>query len=177
MIQRWFRMVKPELAERYCNIYFPSKEDKIRWEKIAEDKHVPLSRFVYETVEASLAGETGTPRYEMVKELAQLREENRKQREELKLKTLVLEKYETELFKLKHKAFSEPKEFEGMRRYSEELVAILRPGRIVNGNEILRELSVDPKDSESVKLVSNQLENLQGFGLVKETSSGWKWIG
>ncbi|MGD0952204.1 MAG: hypothetical protein ABR985_07395 [Methanotrichaceae archaeon] len=170
-------MVKPELAERYCNIYFPSKEDKIRWEKIAEDKHVPLSRFVYETVEASLAGETGTPRYEMVKELAQLREENRKQREELKLKTLVLEKYETELFKLKHKAFSEPKEFEGMRRYSEELVAILRPGRIVNGNEILRELSVDPKDSESVKLVSNQLENLQGFGLVKETSSGWKWIG
>jgi hypothetical protein len=170
-------MVKPELAERYCNIYFPSKEDKNRWEGVAEEKGVPLSRFVYETVEASLAGETGTPRYEMVKELAQLREENRKQREELKLKTLVLEKYETELFKLKHEAFSEPKEFDGLRRYSEELVAILKRGRIASGNEILRELSIDPKDSESVKLVSNQLENLQGFGLVKETSSGWKWLG
>ena len=118
-----------------------------------------------------------TTRYEMVKELAQLREENRKQREELKLKTLVLEKYETELFKLKHEAFSEPKEFDGLRRYSEELVAILKRGRIANGHDILRELSIDPKDSESVKLVSNQLENLQSFGLVKETSSGWKWIG
>jgi hypothetical protein len=113
----------------------------------------------------------------MVKELAQLREENRKQREEFKLKTLVLEKYETELFKLKHEAFSEPKEFDGLRRYSEDLVAILKRGRIVSGHEILRELAIDPKDSESVKLVSNQLENLQGFGLVKETSSGWQWIG
>jgi hypothetical protein len=170
-------MVKPELAERYCNIYFPSKEDKNRWEKIADKKGVPLSRFVYETVEDSLAKETDAPRYEIVKELAQLREENRKQRDELKLKTLVLEKYETELFKLRHEAFSQPKEFDGIRRYSEELMAILRLGRIVNGNEILKELSIDPKDSESVKLVSNQLENLQGFGLVKETSAGWKWIG
>lgn len=170
-------MVKPELTERYCNIYFPSKDDKKRWEKVAKKYGVPMSRFVYETVEASLAGETSTPRYEMVKELAQLREENRMQREELKLKTLVLEKYETELFKLKHEAFSELKDFQGMRRYSKDLVALLRPGRIVGGNEILRGLSVDPKDSESVKLVSNQLENLKDFGLVKETSSGWKWIG
>ena len=113
----------------------------------------------------------------MVKELEQLREENRKQREELKLKTLVLEKYETELFKLKHKAFSKPKEFDGVRLYSEELVEILKRGRIVNGHEILKDLSIDPEDSESVKLVSNQLENLQGFGLIKETANGWKWTG
>jgi hypothetical protein len=170
-------MVKPELAERYCNIYFPSKEDKHRWEKVAEEKGVPLSRFVYETIEDSLAGETDAPRYEMVKELEQLREENRKQREELKLKTLVLEKYETDLFKLKHEAFSKPAEFDGVRRYSGELVEMLKHGRIINGHEILRRLSIDPEDSESVKLVSNQLQNLQGFGLVKETSSGWKWIG
>ena len=170
-------MVKPELAERYCNIYFPSKEDKHRWEKVAEEKGVPLSRFVYETVEASLAGETDAPRYETVKELEQLREENRKQREELKLKTLVLEKYEIDLFKLKHEAFSKPTEFDGVRRYNGELVEILKRGRIINGHEILRQLSIDPGDSESVKLVSNQLQNLQGFGLVKETSSGWKWTG
>jgi hypothetical protein len=170
-------MVKPELAERYCNIYFPSKEDKHRWLKVAEEKGVPLSRFVYETIETSLSAEQNTPRYEVVKELDQLREENRKQREELKLKTLVLEKYETELFNLKHKAFSKPKEFDGVRRYSEELVEILKRGRIVNGHEILKDLSIDPGDSESVRLVSNQLENLQGFGLIKETTNGWKWTG
>lgn len=170
-------MVKPELAERYCNIYFPSKEYKRRWEKVAEEKGVPLSRFVYETVEASLSEETVTPRYEMVKELEQLREENRKPREELKLKTLVLEKYETDLFKLRNEAFSKSVEFEGVRRYSGQLVEILKLGRILNGHGILKELSIDPGDSESVKPVSNQLENLQGFGLVKETSNGWKWVG
>ena len=31
-------MVKPELTERYCNIYFPSKEDKHRWQEVAEEK-------------------------------------------------------------------------------------------------------------------------------------------
>jgi hypothetical protein len=40
----------------------------------------------------------------------------------------------------------------------------------------LKELGVDPGETEAVKLVNNQLESLQRFGLVKETAQGWRWI-
>ena len=120
-------------------------------------------------------GETQTPRPELAKELAQLREENRKLRDELKLKTLVLDKYEAKLYKLRYDAFSKPEEFNGVRKHDVELVAILKRGRTLDGYEILKELGIDPKDSEAVKVVSNQLENLRRFGLVDETLTGWKW--
>jgi hypothetical protein len=168
-------MVKAELTERYCNVYFPSKADKIRWENLAKEKNVPLSKFIFETVEASLDGDADTPRPELAKELAQLREENRKLRDELKLKTLVLDKYEAELYKLRYDAFSKPEDFDGVRRHDEELIAILKRGRTLDGYEILKELGIDPKDSEAVKVVSNQLENLRRFGLADETPNGWKW--
>jgi hypothetical protein len=40
----------------------------------------------------------------------------------------------------------------------------------------LKELGIDPGETEAVKLVNNQLESLQRFGLVKETNQGWRWI-
>jgi hypothetical protein len=93
----------------------------------------------------------------------------------LKLKTLVLDKYEAELYKLRYDAFSKPEDFDGVRRHDEELIAILKRGRTLDGYEILRELGIDPKDSGAVKIVSNQLENLRRFGLADETPHGWKW--
>jgi hypothetical protein len=90
---------------------------------------------------------------------------------------LVLNKYETDLYKLRYEAFAELEEFDGARRHDEELIAILKRGKTIDGYEILKELKIDPKDSDAVKLVSNQLENLRRFGLAKETGNGWRWTG
>jgi hypothetical protein len=89
-------MVMPDKT-RYVYVYLPSVEDKHRWEKFAQDAGVPLSKFVIQSVEDSLADSEFRPRAEMTKEIGKLRSDNKQLRDELKLKNIVLEKYETEL--------------------------------------------------------------------------------
>ena len=65
---------------------------------------------------------------DLIKEISDLREENQTQKEEIKLKSLVREKYETELFKFRHESFLQP-EFQGTQQFSEALVNLLKKGR------------------------------------------------
>ncbi len=65
---------------------------------------------------------------------------------------------------------------EGTRRHDQELINVLKRGKALEGYTILKELSIDPGDTEAVKLVNNQLESLRRFGLVEETGNGWRWI-
>jgi hypothetical protein len=168
-------MVKPDKS-RYVYVYLPSLEDKKRWEKLAEEAKVPLSKFVIEMVEDSLAESEFKPRAEMTKELGKLRSDNRQLRDELKLKNIVLEKFETELKRYRSEAFLENK-FEGVRKYNKEIIAILKRGRVVDSYSLLEQLGINPSDADLVKSVSNQLEDLEAFGLVASTSRGWRWIG
>ena len=135
-----------------------------------------MSKFVFEAVEAFRAAKDETPRYEMVKELAEAKEEVQKLRTELKMKTLLLEKMEAEVYKVRYASFQEIEMGEGTRHHDQELINILKPGKALDGYSILRELAIDPCETEAVKLVNNQLESLKRFGLVEETAKGWKWI-
>ena len=67
------------------------------WQKMQAFK---LSKWIYETVELHLDEEQPNSRLDVIGELAQLPEDKNKLRDELKLKSLLIEKYETELFKL-----------------------------------------------------------------------------
>lgn len=42
--------------------------------------------------------------------------------------------------------------------------------------DFLSTLAEEGYDSDAVRLISNQLEELRRFGLVKETASGWRWM-
>jgi hypothetical protein len=117
-----------------------------------------------------------TPKSDMVKELAESKEEVQKLRSELKMKTLLLEKLEADVYKARYAGFQEVQMGEGTRRHDEEIIKVLRRGKAVEGYALLNELSIDPRDTEAVKLVNNQLESLRRFGLVEETANGWKWI-
>jgi hypothetical protein len=103
------------------------------------------------------------------REVAVLKKENRE-------KNLLLEHYETELYKARQKAFREVDSDEATE-YDSRLVDMLRQGRTIDSYRILSERGIDPNDSQAVRLVKNQLEELRRFGLVKETPSGWRWIG
>ena len=168
-------MVMPDKS-RYVYVYLPSAEDKHRWEKFAEDAGVPLSKFVIEAVEDSLAESEFRPRAEMTKEIGKLRADNKQLRDELKLKNIVLEKYETELKRYRSEAFLEDK-FEGVRKYNKEIIAILKRGGVVDSYSLLEQLGINQKESDLVKAVSKQLEDLETYGLVISTSRGWRWIG
>ncbi len=56
------------------------------------------------------------------------------------------------------------------------MVSMLQEGKTLSSYKILQELGVDLNDSDAVRLISNQLEELRRFGLVKETAAGWRWI-
>jgi len=168
-------MVMPDKT-RYVYVYLPSVEDKHRWEKLAEEAGVPLSKFVIEAVEDSLAESEFRPRAEMTKEIGKLRSDNKQLRDELKLKNIVLEKYETELRRYRSEAFLEDK-FEGVRKYNKEIITILKRGGVVDSQSLLEQLGIDPKESDLVKAVSRQLEDLEVYGLVASTPRGWRWVG
>jgi predicted DNA-binding protein len=169
-------MVMPDKS-RYVYLYLPSAEDKARWEKLAEQAGVPLSKFVIEVVESSLAEESDfKPRGELVKEIGKLRSENKLLRDDLNQKKIVLEKYETELKRYRSQAFVENK-FEGVRKYNRELIAVLKQGIVLDSYKLLEELGIDPNDSQLVKAVSQQLEELEAYGLITSTQRGWRWAG
>ena len=98
-------MVKPDKS-RYVYVYLPSAEDKKRWDNLASEAKVPLSKFLIAIVENALADEAEIkPRAELVKQLGSLKDEIRTLHEELKLKNIVLDKYENELKRYRSAAF------------------------------------------------------------------------
>jgi hypothetical protein len=166
-------MPRPSHFSRQFLIYLPTEKDLDNWKELAKAAGISLNKYIYEMVERGRV--EALPRTDLIKEISELREENQKQREELKLKSLVLEKYETELFKFKHESFLQP-EFQGTQQFSEALVNLLKKGRTYSGQELLKSLNIDPKDSEAVRIVHGQLQILQDFKLIEEIVTGWRWI-
>lgn len=166
------------IKKRAIYVYLPSVEQKERWEEYARRQGTSISKFVTEHVENSLRQEE-EPSYQsrgdlwrMVKEL---KEQLHKATREKKVLELALERLEAELRRYRAQPFLE-EDFMGVRGYQKELVEILREGKVVGSDEILSRLGIDPSEQEAVKAVSKQLENLEGYGLVKSSPKGWKWI-
>jgi len=156
-------------------IYPPSKELIEEWRAASRKNGTSLNNYIIEMVEKSRRSDNSNQRPELSRELSNLKEENAKLRNELRIKELILQKYESELYKLRHEAFSDQDQ-QGQREYDEKLVVALRRGRVMGEREIYSELGIDPRDVEAVKLVSNQLKGLRRYGLIEETSRGWRWI-
>jgi hypothetical protein len=169
-------MTLPKYNDRRFELYFPSAEDLKRWKSIAEAAKMPLAKWIYETVEQHQAIKEAGLRTDQLKELADLKEEVQQLRGMVRIKDTLLQKLETELYKSKYAVF-EDAEVEGITKYDEELIKVLKRGKTIEGHAILRELGIDPKDSQVIRLLKNQLEILRNYGLVTETSYGWRWIG
>ena len=159
---------------RYTEIYFPSEKFLERWKEKAKDARMPLSSWVFATVEATIDG-TIEPSQEITSHNVSLQEENRRLRRELEKDEAKLRELETQIFKLQHSSiFSDT---DNRRVYSGKLIKALRSGGTWPGCELLEELGVSPNDTEVVQSVSAQLQALQDFGLISENARGWKWIG
>jgi predicted DNA-binding protein len=169
-------MVMPDKS-RYVYLYLPSAEDKARWDSLAKEAGVPLSKFVIEVVESALDENSDfKPRGELVKEIGKLRGENKELRDDLKQKKIVIEKYENELKRYRSEAFLDDR-FKGVRKYSTQIIKIMKRGVTVDSYKLLEELGIDPKDSDLMSAISKQLEELEAYGLVTNTPRGWRWVG
>jgi hypothetical protein len=169
-------VVKPDKS-RYVWLYLPSRNDKARWSELAEKAKVPLSKYIIEIVENALAEESDLkPREETVKELSRIKEDNKRMADELRLKNIVLDKYENELKRYRSEALLLD-EFQGTRKYSKELITLLKQHETLDSYRILEALGIDPKEADLVKCVSSELEALENYGLVVSTPRGWRWVG
>lgn len=163
-------------AKRSATIYFHREEELREWAAEAKTLGCSLSNYVLEMVSKSRATLTSSPRADISKDMDLLKRENMDLKKDNREKELLMSHYETELFKLRNKIFQEVDE-EGIGEYDARLVGILRKGKTVDSYRLLSDMGIDPGDSEAVKLVKNQLEELRRFGLVKETANGFRWVG
>ncbi len=162
--------------ERYSYVYHPSRPHKERWEKAAAKAHTSLSKFIIAAVDGLLdENEEFQPQREMVRELEALKKENKTLRDDILQKSVVLERYEADLKKYRSQSFLD-EDYVGVRPYSKEIVDLLKSRGQADSYKILEALGVDPRESDLVKAVSTQLEELEGFGFIKAEGRSWKWI-
>jgi hypothetical protein len=172
------RVKTKTIKERAIYVYLPSQEMVKEWKTLAEKAGVSTSKFVQEHVENSLAQEKEEqfiPRTKLIKQLKALEEENSKLRADNEMLRRAYERLDQELKHYRAKPFLE--EFRGPRTYERELIKILKEHKQIDSDALLKTLSINPKDSDLVKAISKQLENLETYGLIEATLGGWRWIG
>ncbi|MFB6310848.1 MAG: hypothetical protein ABEH64_06665 [Salinirussus sp.] len=164
------------IKDRRVDVYVDTIDRKERWSRIADEEDESLSQFVQQCVEYAI--EKGGPDFtelgEESKRIQELEEEVSELRRDVKQKEMVIEKLEAELTELRTKPFTE-EEFEGRRKYDEEMIDELQRADRISGDELLRRLNVDPSDTEVVKGINTQLQQLEEYGLVRSTPKGWEW--
>ena len=167
------------IKQRSIYVYLPSVEIVKDWKAKAKKSSASISRFVIEHVTNSLRQEEEEEGYKSRAELLQQIREKDEQIEKLtrenKIVELALERVENELERYRAAPFLE-EDFKGIRRYDRRLIELLKKGEAVDSDHLLRILKIDPRDTPLVKAVSNQLENLEAYGLVEKTRRGWKWV-
>jgi hypothetical protein len=169
-------MPREEYRNRYTSVYFGTQEEKLFWEKFAQERGTTLSNLIFEGLSSLRDKETAKPRPDLIKENEDLRDELRQVRSEIKLKSELLHRYEDENYKLRFANFESVDPHSGSRKFDVELIKLLKgKNKTFNSGDILDALGIDSHDIQSVKLVRNHLESLLRFGLVTENSSGWRW--
>lgn len=165
------------IKRRAVYVYLPAEEMAERWKQRAKRSHSSISKFVVERVEDSLRkeGDEDQPkRIELIKQLKELKVENEKLGRDNEILRKAYERLDSEVKRYRAKPFL-VEGFKGVRKYDRKLVELLRRGRVVSSDEILEELGIDHSETDLVKAVSRQLENLEAYGLVKATARGWQW--
>jgi hypothetical protein len=168
------------INERYVYTYLPSVEMVKDWKARAKKSKISISQFVYEHVTNSLRQEDEEenykPRSELIEEIRKRDETIEKLTRENEITSLALERVESELRRYRADPFLEDN-FQGIRKYDIKLVELLKKGEAIDSDHLLRKLKISPRETDLVKAVSRQLENLQAYGLVEKTHRGWKWVG
>jgi hypothetical protein len=163
-------MPSKEYKGRHVEVYLPTEELFRKWTEKAKEAGMKRSSWVIARVEAA-EEESLAPKIAGAQ--SELKEENRRLRQELELKDRLLQAQETELFNLRNAAFLGP--IRGKAHLEERLVEALRSGGVWSSNDLLKELGVDSRDGQSMQALVGQLQLLQDYGLVVESARGWSW--
>jgi iron-sulfur cluster repair protein YtfE (RIC family) len=166
------------IKDRRVEVYLDSLERKQRWKEHAEEADDSLSTFVQRAVEYAIkqGGPDAKTLAEDTQLIQELEEEVADLQQQLKEKDMVIEKLETEAQRRRVEPFLE-EVHEGVREYDQELVSVLKDAERVTADELVRRLGIDRTNTEVMQGLTQQLEHLERYGLVKNTANGWRWEG
>ena len=166
---------KKELKQRAIYVY-PPADMASNWKKRAETSSTSISKFVIEHVENSLrlAEDDYRSRSTVLEENRQLRESLDKKEKRNHHLELLIEKLEEDLQIHRSRLFTDTPNT-GTRTYDKQLINILREPGAHNTDTILKRLQVKPTNTEVIKAISTQIENLEAYGLLRNTGKGWTW--
>jgi hypothetical protein len=165
------------IKDRTIYVYLPTPQMVERWKKAADQSKQSISKFVMERVEYAISEESEQDkqnRATAIEEIKRLTESLAEKDSKIMLQGLLIEKYEQDLRNYRSRLFSD-ESYTGVRVYDKELVQILREPGVHSYNEIIDRLRIKPSDSEAIRTVQRQLDNLRGYNLAKEIRGGWIW--
>jgi len=165
------------IKNRLIYVYLPSEDLVTKWKNLAKEGNTSLSKFVIEHVENGINKEDSdfVTRLDLLKNVKQLEEENGKIRKENKQLNIVVDKLQEDLQIYRLQPFVSS-QFEGIRKYEQTIIDVLKRKGFVKTDNLLHETGINPRDSDAIKAVSRQMDNLEQYGLIKKTREGWRWI-
>ena len=166
---------KKELKQRAIYVYPPGHMAE-RWKGLAQESGTSISKFVIEHVENSLSVNEGgyASRDSLLDENRHLRDTLQERDKRIGHLELLVEKLEEDLRHYRSRMFTDDG-FRGQRTYDKRLVDLLREPGTHSNEEILTRLGVKPDQVEELNALSVMLENLESYGLVRSSRSGWTW--
>lgn len=164
------------IKERAIYVYLPSRKMAKEWKDKAKGAGISISKFVIENVENGIRRheEGFTPRVDLIDRVKKLEEENVELRKKNRILDKAIDNLQSELRYYRAKPFLE-ENFTGFRKYEKDLIELFRDRKKVMSNEILDTLGINPKESDTVKAINKQLENLERYGVIEPIAGGWKW--
>jgi len=166
------------IRKRTVWVYVPTEEHRKKWEKLAEKTGLSLSRWMLNVVEEHVRGaedRTFGAKADLWKENVELREQNKRYADEKKMAQALVEKLEDEVRRYRAELFLNGPEAKRVRQYETDLIDLLRSGGVWSSGDLLEKLRIKPSDTQGVRAIHLQLENLQAYGLVDATPRGWRW--
>lgn len=168
-----------QLTDRAIYVYLPTVEMAREWKALADKANASISKFVIEHVENSLKQEEDRKGYasraELLKQLSEKDELIAKLTQDNRLLKMLADNLDREMKHYRAQPFLEDR-FEGTRAYDKDLVELLKKEKTIDSDRLLKQLGINPKDTDLVKAVNKQLHALQGYGLVEPTARGWRWL-
>ena len=168
------------IKQRSIYVYLPSEKMVEKWKETADKQNLSVSKFVIEHVENSLRQEKGedgfASRVELVEEIRRLTEENKELQRKNKILDTVVDRLEEELRSYRIKSFIS-NDFSGIRDYEKDLINLFREKKEIRKENLIDFLNIKSSDTNSIKGISKQIENLEKYGLLKDLGGKWIWKG
>jgi len=167
-------MVSSKYRPKILEIYAASEDEAKKIREAAERTDQTISKYVLNVVRPHLYEmEEKTLPSHLVEEANQLKDENRRLREEGRSRDILLERYEAELRRARDASFLAP---HGDAALDPELLSILRKGPI-HEYRLLEALRIEESDTAAIRSISRQLALLESSCLIAKGPNGWRWLG